>query len=222
MSSGVILSLNMGGAEPNPAKNVPATGIGKRPVTHPVTVRPPGPKTTGLHSGLIGDYIGDVDHHGGDDQAIYAYAVEDYAWWSATLGRDLPHGLFGENLTTEGVDLLGAVIGERWAVGPEVVLQVTFGRIPCATFQHRMGEPRWIKRFAEANRTGAYLRIVESGAIRVGDRIEVRPRPAHGVTVTEAFEIYMHDASRLGRLLDADELPAGLRDDVERRLSRSA
>ena len=137
-----IVSVNLAVPEPNPAKGVGVTGINKRPVDHLVTVRAPGPKTTGLHSGLVGDQIFDIEHHGGDDQAVYAYAREDYDWWQARLSRRLANGLFGENLTTEGVDVNGAVIGERWRIGPRLVLQPTFGRIPCVTFQRKMGEPR--------------------------------------------------------------------------------
>ncbi|MEV0896433.1 MOSC domain-containing protein [Actinoplanes sp. NPDC049802] len=223
MTNGIVLSLNVGGSEPNPAKrDAGVTGIGKRPVDHAVTVRRPGPKTTGLHSGVVGDFIGDTKHHGGDDQAIYAYAVEDYAWWAAELGRELAPGLFGENLTTEGVDVYNAVIGERWHVGDTVVLETTFGRIPCSTFQHRMGEPRWIKRFAASNRTGAYLRILQEGEIRPGDRIRVADRPAHGLTVSEAFAVYMHAPETLSRLLVADALPSSLRDEVIRRQATSA
>jgi MOSC domain-containing protein YiiM len=223
MSSGIVLSLNVGRAEVNPAKGSGMdTGIGKRPVDHAVTVRRPGPKTTGLHSGVVGDFIGDVKHHGGDDQAVYAYSAEDYAWWSAELGRELAHGLFGENLTTQGLDLYNALIGDRWQIGEQVILEITFGRIPCATFQHRMAEPRWIKRFSASNRTGAYLRILQEGEISPGDRIEVLERPGHGLTVAEAFNIYMHAPENLARLLDAEALPPQLRADVEKRLANSA
>ncbi|MEU4564906.1 MOSC domain-containing protein [Actinoplanes sp. NPDC023936] len=217
----IVLSVNVGSSEPNPAKGVGVTGIGKRPIDGPIAVRPPGPKNAGLHSGVVGDFIGDTQHHGGDDQAVYAYGREDYAWWEAELGRELPNGMFGENLTTEGIDMLGAVIGEQWHFPSGVVLQPTFGRIPCATFQHRMGEPRWVKRFAEANRTGVYLRILTPGEIRAGDRVEVRERPGHGLTVAEAFGIYMHDPDRLPRLLVADALPPSTRSEIEQRLSRT-
>jgi MOSC domain-containing protein YiiM len=219
---GMIRTVNVGKSETNPAKRVGVTGIGKRPVDGPIEVRPPGPKTTGLHSGVIGDFVGDVEHHGGDDQAVYAYAKEDYAWWEAELGRELPNGIFGENLTTEGIDLVGAVLGEHWRFPSGVVLQPTFGRIPCATFQHRMGEPRWVKRFAQVNRTGAYLRILTPGAIQAGDRVEVTERPGHGVTVAEAFEIYMHDPSRLARVLEVDSLSPATRAELEERLTGSA
>ncbi|MEU8237995.1 MOSC domain-containing protein [Actinoplanes missouriensis] len=217
----IVLSVNVGSSEPNPAKGVGVTGIGKRPIEGPIAVRPPGPKHVGLHSGVVGDFIGDTQHHGGDDQAVYAYGREDYAWWEAELGRELPNGIFGENLTTEGIDLLGAVIGEQWHFPSGVVLQPTFGRIPCATFQLRMDEPRWVKRFAQANRTGTYLRILEPGEIRAGDRVEIRERPGHGLTVAEAFGIYMHDQDRLARLLVADSLPPSMRREVEERLSRT-
>ena len=149
-----IVSVNLAVPEPNPAKGVGVTGINKRPVDHLVTVRAPGPRTTGLHSGLVGDQIFDIEHHGGDDRAVYAYAREDYDWWQARLSRRLASGLFGENLTTEGVDVNGAVIGERWRIGPRLVLQPTFGRIPGMTFQRRMGEPRWVKTFTRANQPG--------------------------------------------------------------------
>jgi MOSC domain-containing protein YiiM len=221
MTNGIVLSLNVGSSEQTPVRGPGVTGIGKRPVTHAVTVRRPGPRSTGLHSGVVGDFIGDTKHHGGDDQAVYAYATEDYAWWSAELGRDLAPGLFGENLTTEGLDLYNAILGEQWRVGDTVLLETTFGRIPCATFQQRMGEPRWIKRFAATNRTGAYLRILQEGEIHPGDRIEVVARPEHGLTLAEAYNAYMHAPEHLPRLLLAEALPQSLRADVEKRLANT-
>jgi MOSC domain-containing protein YiiM len=160
MSAGTVLSVNLAVPERSTAKHVGITGINKQPVDHPVAVRAPGPKTVGLHSGLVGDQIFDIDHHGGDDQAVYAYAREDYDWWERTLDRKLPGGMFGDNLTTVAVDVSGAVIGEKWRIGADLVLQPTFGRIPCATFQARMAEPHWVKTFTRENRPGAYLRVV--------------------------------------------------------------
>ncbi|GAA3448858.1 hypothetical protein GCM10018962_06910 [Dactylosporangium matsuzakiense] len=183
-------------------------------------MRAPGPKTVGLHSGLIGDQIFDTVNHGGDDQAVYAYAREDYDWWQARLSRRLANGLFGENLTTEDVDVNGAVIGERWRVGPKLVLQPTFGRIPCATFQYKMGEPRWLKTFTRANRPGAYLRVLEPGAIWSGDPITVEDRPAHGVTIARAFAAYMTATDRIPELLAIDGLPGSLRKVLEGRLPK--
>nr|WP_296065868.1 MOSC domain-containing protein [uncultured Actinoplanes sp.] len=219
--TGKVLSVNVGVPRPNPAKGTRMTGIDKHPVDHAVEVRPPGPKRTGLHSGLVGDPIGDVKHHGGDDQAVYAYAREDLDWWENELGRELPGGMFGENLTTYGVEVSGAVIGEVWRIGDVVELQTTFGRIPCATFQARMALPRWVKRFTAANRTGTYFRILKAGHLRGGDPIEILHRPAHGVTVDEAFRIYMNEPESLPRLLEADELPEDLRRKVTATIART-
>ncbi len=217
-----VLSVNVGVPRANPAKKLAMTGIDKRPVDHPVFVRPPGPKRTGLHSGLIGDPIGDIQHHGGNDQAVYAYAREDLDWWENELGRQLPGGAFGENLTTLGIDVNGALIGEVWRIGETLELQPTFGRIPCATFQARMEEPRWLKRFTKANRTGAYLRVITPGHVRGGDPIEVVHRPAASVSIAEAFRVYMLEPESLARLLDAEALPDDLREEVEDRLTRVA
>jgi MOSC domain-containing protein YiiM len=219
MSAGRVLSVNLAVPERSTAKGVGITGINKRPVDHPVAVRAPGPKTTGLHSGLVGDQIFDIAHHGGDDQAVYAYAREDYQWWQDRLGRELPDGMFGENLTTAGVDVNGAVIGEKWRIGDDLVLAPTFGRIPCATFQARMAEPRWTKRFTAENRPGAYLRVVAPGDVRAGDRVEVADRPAHGVTIAYAFRAYMTEPDLLPGLLTVDGLPDDLRTTIEKRLA---
>jgi MOSC domain-containing protein YiiM len=189
------------------------TAIRKAPVDGPRHV-------AGIN--VDGDDQADRRVHGGPTKAVYAYAVEDYAWWSAELGRDLANGLFGENLTTQGLDLRNALIGERWQVGEQVILEITFGRIPCSTFQHRMAEPRWIKRFSASNRTGAYLRILQEGEISPGDRIEVLERPGHSLTVAEAFNIYMHAPENLARLLVAEALPPQMRTEIEKRLANSA
>jgi MOSC domain-containing protein YiiM len=218
MSVGRVLSVNLAVPEASTAKSVGITGINKQPVDHPVAVRAPGPKTTGLHSGLVGDQIFDIGHHGGDDQAVYAYAREDYDWWQEELGRDLHDGLFGENLTTANVDVNGAVIGEKWRIGADLVLQPTFGRTPCATFQAKMTEPHWVKRFAKENRTGAYLRVLTPGDVQAGDSIEVLERPSHGVTIEMAFRAYMTEPALLPALLEVEALPQDLRAALHRRL----
>jgi MOSC domain-containing protein YiiM len=112
------------------------------------------------------------------------------------------------------------LIGEVWRIGDELELQPTFGRIPCATFQARMAERQWLKRFTKANRTGVYLRVVTPGQVRAGDAISVVYRPAKSVSIAEAFGIYMLDPASLARLLDAESLPEDLREEVEDRLTR--
>lgn len=184
------------------------SGIDKRPADGPVAVG---------FAGLTGDFIGERAHHGGPDQALYAYAEEDAAWWSAELGRALPPGAFGENLTTYAVDLTGAVIGERWAVG-SALLEVTKPRTPCATFAGFWGVRDLIKRFTARAAPGAYLRVLREGTVGAGDPVEVVERPAHGVTIGQVFRATTLEPELLPALLDVPELPAAIQEKVRRRL----
>ena len=207
----LVETVNVGRAEVNPHKrNVGATGFGKHPTAEPVRVRAPGPKQVGgAGSGLVGDFIGDRRHHGGDLQAVYAYQREDLDRWAGELGRDLPNGAFGENLTTSGIDLAEVLVGERWLVGTgedeasSVVLEVTVPRIPCATFAGRLGERGWVKRFTADGRTGTYLRVVRAGQVRSGDPIRVVSSPEHDVTVGLVFRATTTRRDLLPRLLAA-------------------
>ena len=196
-------SVNIGRPRPNPYKETGSTGIGKQPTFEPVEVRAPGPKTIGLGSGLVGDFIGDGKHHGGNDQAVYAFQREDLDVWERRLGRELPNGFFGENLTTLDLEINQARIGERWRVGEKVILQVTAPRIPCATFRGWMGEKGWAKIFTAAGRPGAYLSVITPGPIRGGDPIEVIQRPDHDVSIGLVFRATTTERSLLPRLLAA-------------------
>lgn len=201
----LLLSVNVGKPRPNPWKPSGTTGIDKQPVPGPVAVRAPGPKGTGA-VGLAGDRVYDVENHGGDEQAVYAYAREDLDAWAESLGRELPPGVFGENMTTSGLDVNGALIGERWRVGDTVVLEVTAPRIPCGTFRGWMGERGWLKRFTERALPGAYLRVIEPGEIQADDPIEVVHRPDHDVTVALTFRALTNERELLPRLLAAGAL----------------
>jgi len=202
-----LLSLNVGAPRPNPWKGRTVTGIDKRPVDGLVAVTRPGPKGTGA-VGLAGDHAHDVKHHGGADQAVYAYAREDLDTWQEQLGRPLHNGSsFGENLTTVGVDVNGALIGERWRIGTDVLLEVSCPRIPCATFQGWLDEPGWLERFIRARRPGAYLRVIGEGSVRAGDPIEVVARPEHDVTIALAFRAFTMESDLLPRLAVAQALP---------------
>jgi MOSC domain-containing protein YiiM len=159
------------------AGTVGVTAIAKTPVGEPLKV---------YDYGVYGDVQADRKNHGGLFQAVYAYGQEDADWWSAQLGREIPAGLFGENLRTEGIAVSGAEIGERWRIGG-ALLEVTAPRTPCATFQRRMDEPQWVKRFTEANRTGAYFRVVERGPVAAGDEIVIEHKPGHGITLDRFF-----------------------------------
>ncbi|WP_369211673.1 MOSC domain-containing protein [Streptomyces flavofungini] len=199
-----LLSVNLGRRTAAAYTDAPSghTGIDKQPVLDPVRVTAPGPKGVG-GSGLAGDEIGDLRHHGGDDQAVYAYAREDLDAWERELGRPLANGVFGENLTTTGIDVHGALIGERWRIGGGPLLEVTSGRIPCRTFQGHVGEKGWVKRFTQHGVTGAYLRVLEPGVIRAGDPVEVVHRPEHGITAALQFRAVTTEKELLPRLLAA-------------------
>jgi MOSC domain-containing protein YiiM len=191
------------------------TAIDKRPVEGRVAVSVPG----AAEVGLARDQIYDRKHHGGPDQAIYAYAAEDRAWWAGELRRALDAGTFGENLTTEGLDVTGAVIGERWQIGADgVLLEVTAPRIPCRTFQGWMDEPHWVKHFTDHGAPGAYLRVVAEGTIAAGDAIEVVRRPDHGVTIGDVFVVRRAPEVALRRMLEMpglnEELAANARRDL--------
>jgi len=178
------------------------SAIGKAPVEGRVRVE-------GVN--VAGDDQADRRVHGGPDKAVYAYAAEDAAFWEAELGRELAPGTFGENLTTEGVDVSGALIGERWRVGT-VELEVCQPRLPCAKLGIRLGDPMMVRRFGEARRPGAYLRIVREGELGAGDEIEVFHRPQHGVSVRDVSAAILLDDSLLARAASAPELPAALAD----------
>jgi MOSC domain-containing protein YiiM len=211
---GVVESVNVGIVRAVAAK-AGASGIDKRPVTGPVPVGVPGPGAGGLE----GDPICDTDHHGGPDQAVYAYAREDLDRWEPDLGP-LRAGTFGENLTTRGVEVTGAELGERWRVGP-VLLQVTVPRIPCRTFAAWLGRGGWVTTFSRAGLPGAYLRVVEPGELHAGDPVTVEHRPGHGVTIGTAFRALLTEPALLPGLLAAgDDLLPGVRAQVQRRTRR--
>lgn len=201
-----ILSLNVGRPRTvdHPDLRGHVTGIDKRPVEGPLRISAPGPKGVGA-SGVAGDAVCNTEHHGGEDQAVYAVAREDLDGWERELGRTLANGVFGENLTTEGLDVSGARIGERWRIGADVVLEVTSGRIPCLNFQVHLGERGWVRRFTRKGAPGAYLRVVEAGEIRAGDPVEIVHRPDHEVTVALQFRAVTTGPELLPRLLAAGD-----------------
>ncbi|GAB4057949.1 MOSC domain-containing protein [Catellatospora paridis] len=217
---GTVLSVNLGKARHCDAADVGVTAIDKHPVAGSVELRAPGPKEGGLGSGVVGDEICDQRHHGGDDQAVYAYAREDLDGWAAELGRDIPGGMFGENLTTSGIDVNGARIGERWQVGDEAVLEVALPRIPCRTFADQMREQGWIKTFTQRALPGAYLRVVVPGRVRQGDPVTVLHRPDHDVTVALTFRALTLESELLPQLLAADALPEKVREKARLRTAR--
>ena len=217
--NGIIASVNLGRLQRNPADARIWTGIDKQPTTDAVEVRSPGPQDTGEGSGLVGDEIGNHDVHGGDDQAVYVVAREDLDHFAAILGRPLPPGSFGENLTIEGYDVNDARVGERWRIGDRLELQVTDPRIPCNTFRAHIAEQGWLRTFTLAARPGTYLRVIAPGTVRAGDPLVVTHRPEHDITVATVFRALTTDRDLLPSLLDAGEdLTDELRETAESRV----
>ena len=200
---GSVRSVNVGSPRRQRVPKGKATGIAKQPV-EVIAVADPGPKRVedgAAVSGVAGDFVGDGKHHGGSAQAVYAMAREELDWWSGELGRELPDGMFGENLTTMGLDVDAAEMGDIWRVG-SAVLRVSGPRVPCATFAARMGERGWVKRVAARGRLGTYLAVHEPGEIRPGDEIVVE-RSRTGVDVPSVLRAYLGDADAAHRVLRA-------------------
>jgi MOSC domain-containing protein YiiM len=173
------------------------------------------------HDNLMGDAQADLRVHGGPDKAVYAYASEDYRWWEEQLGTALDVGTFGENLTTEGIDLADAVIGEVWGVGT-AKLEVAQTRQPCFKLGIRMGDAGFVQEFDRARRYGIYLRIHEVGEIGAGDEVFLLSRPTHGMTASVfADTLDSDDPVAIRRLVDIDEVPEGIRIWAVRQLQRA-
>jgi MOSC domain-containing protein YiiM len=191
----------------------PKTGIYKRPADHPVKVG---------RLGLEGDTICDTANHGGPDQAVYAYASEDTAWWQQQLAGELAFelgpGSLGENLTLRGVEVTNAVIGERWQIGG-AVQQVVLPRMPCSTFASYWNVDRLPRRFVEAGRPGAYLRVLTEGQVAAGDEVLVLDQPSHGLTVRETLRALTGDRGLAPKLLTAPELPELVHESARRWLA---
>lgn len=200
MEIGRVVSVNAGrAAGAGWAGRLGRTAIDKRPASGPVAIRP---------LGLSGDEQADTDNHGGPDQAVYVYAREDLDWWGRRLGRELRDGMFGENITSAGIDVTGALMGERWRLGTAVV-EVTTPRIPCSVFRGWMAERGWVKQFAGARRPGAYLRVIGPGAVAAGDAVELLARPFASVTMAEAMDAYYtRDPGLIMRILRIPGHPA--------------
>ena len=206
-----VVSVNVGLPRERDWAGIGRTSIDKRPVAGPVQVS---------RLGLNGDQVSDTVHHGGVDQAVYAFAREDLDWWATELGREIRDGQFGENLTTVGFDVNEAEVGEQWRIGT-CLLEVCSIRIPCLDFKNWMGlngyDPTaWVKRFAAQARPGPYLRVLEVGTLEAGDEVAVVHRPGHGVTVSTMFRALTTERTLLPELLRVPGLVAEARTTAER------
>jgi MOSC domain-containing protein YiiM len=200
IQSGKVLSINI--AQESKAQSW--TDSGNRTGIHKIGVE-------GLiqfgNDGLVGDNVVDRVNHGGYHKAVYAYAREDAEWWEKKIGREIEAGQFGENVTTAGIDVTGAVIGERWQIG-DLLLEVSEPRIPCRIFSGFWERPTLIKEFTAANRPGAYLRIIDEAMIERGATIEVVHRPTHGITIGDIFAAKSGERAKISEIAQVKELSA--------------
>ena len=182
--------------------NMGSTGIDKQSVSGPVVF---------ANDGVTDDVIVDREHHGGFDQAVYAYAREDADWWQTQLGIQIENGRFGENLSTSGLDVNSALIGEQWKIGG-VILEVSQPRIPCRTFSGFWQRPTLIKEFMAAGRPGTYLRIIQEGEITAGDEIEIISKPNHAITIADLYAAKNGERSKVQEIADVKELSRNYRE----------
>jgi MOSC domain-containing protein YiiM len=201
-SAGKVLSVNVGTArEFEYGGRLAKSAIWKSPAVGRIAAK-------GVN--LAGDEQADRKAHGGPDKAVYAYAVEDLRWWEQQIGRSLAYAELGENLTTEGIEVNNALIGEHWEIGTTVV-EVSEPRIPCWRLGVRMNDHLFPRTFTMAIRPGTYLRIVVEGDIGAGDKIRVVERPDHDLTIRDVFRIYTRDRDEAGRLLAVPRMSESLR-----------
>ncbi|CAN2215917.1 6-N-hydroxylaminopurine resistance protein [Candidatus Nanopelagicaceae bacterium] len=182
------------------------TGIDKRSVVGSVEFK---------NNGVAGDRIIDTNVHGGYDQAVYAYAREDAQWWEKVIGEEIPAGKFGENLTTEGIDVNAALVGEQWKIG-SVILEVSQPRIPCRVFAGFWKRATLIKDFTQAGRPGAYLRIIQEGTAQAGDAIEVIYKPDHSVSISDLFSAKSGERAKINEIKVVPQLSQGFKEWAEK------
>jgi MOSC domain-containing protein YiiM len=191
-----IESVNVGSPRSMPDYEGP-TGIFKTQAAGPVTVNA---------EGLAGDYIADSKHHGGPDQAVYLYFADDYAWWEAKLGKKLAPGTFGDNLTLSGIASADLAVGDRLVAG-DLVLEVTAPRIPCNTLARRMQDSAFVKAFRDAERPGAYCRVVKAGTVAAATPVTHQPYAGIRLGVVDMFHdhfiVKSIDPSRIRAVLAA-------------------
>lgn len=213
-----VVSVNVGlPRDEEWAGSLRRTAIDKRAVTGPVRVG---------ELGVEGDRVADTKHHGGTYQAVYAFAREDLDRWAERLGRPVRAGSFGENLTTAGLDVNEALVGERWRIGT-VLLEVVSVRIPCSVFKNWMGlngydNDKWQKRFTAEGRPGPYLRVLEPGVLAAGDPLVVEHIPDHDVTVATMFRALTTQRSLLPLLAGLDRVDPEAREAAAAYVAASA
>jgi len=177
------------------------TGIFKEPVGGPVMID---------KLNLAGDSQADLTVHGGAEKAVYAYPAEHYEYWRQELPEvSFSFGIFGENLTTEGLLENNLCIGDRLRAG-SAILMVTQPRMPCYKLALRFGQDDMIKRFLASGRSGFYFSVIEPGEVRAGSSIKILSRDLHRVTVADISMLFLnqtHNPDLLERATNVGALP---------------
>jgi MOSC domain-containing protein YiiM len=207
-----VVSVNTGKVEAiTVAGKTFETGINKKPVQSSVVVS---------ELGLENDAVCDSRYHGGPDQAVYLYRQEDYNWWASELDRVVSAGKFGENLTVEGLDDPGLMVGDILRF-PDLELQVTAPRIPCSTFATTMGDPKFAKAFMKAGRPGIYFRVLKTGTVSADDEAELVRYEGESISTVEFFFDF-HSKLSSDRIRQYLMLPIDIRSrtDLEERLEK--
>jgi MOSC domain-containing protein YiiM len=203
-----IISLNVGlpRAVPYMDREI-RTGIFKSPVAGPLLLR---------RLNLDGDHQADLENHGGRNKAVYAYASEHYNFWRREFpDMDLPWGMFGENLTTEGLFEENAFIGDHFRIG-QAVVKVTQPRIPCYKLGIRFGRADIIKRFLASRRSGIYFSVVEEGLVNTDDRIERVHEDERRISIADINRAYVNTGDNIPlvrHIVSLEILPRGLHDE---------
>jgi MOSC domain-containing protein YiiM len=192
------------------------TGIFKEPIAGPVMVRT---------LNLDGDEQADLSVHGGPDKAVYAYPLEHYEYWRNELpGVKLPYGMFGENLTTEGLLEKDVNIGDRFRIG-EAKVVVRQPRMPCYKLGLKFKRADMVKRFLTSRRSGFYFAVLREGEVQAGDTIERISRDSSNISVADIVRLYAFehdDLETLRRAIELESLPESWRGYFRKQLQKHA
>lgn len=195
-------------------KDLVRTAIFKKPVSGPVSVG---------RFNLEGDGQADLENHGGEHKAVYAYSLDHYAYFREALGREeMPYGQFGENLTIEGLDETQSFLGDRLRIGG-AEFAITQPRVPCFKLGIRFGDPTVPKLFSRSLRTGYYLKVLREGMVQAGDEVEVLERGRGEVRIDQLYEGLIRPKGKdftgvLARALEVAELAPEWRAGIHERL----
>ena len=201
-----ILSVNVGlPREVLSGKDIVTTGIFKEPIEGRVKLR---------KLNLDGDKQADLTVHGGEDKAVYAYPKEHYDYWQFELPNTaLPWGMFGENLTTEGLNEDTINIGDSFRMGSAEVV-ATQPRLPCYKLGIKFGRMDIVRRFLASGRPGIYFKVLLEGEVEAGDSIDLISKDENNITIKDIVRLYVKDnkdIESMQRAIRVKDLPIGWR-----------